>query len=138
MGGITKLFGFADGGHVKGAGTSTSDSIPAMLSNGEFVVNAKATRRYAHLLDAINGGRAPACAAGGFVGAINSTRANTYAPSINVSVSGGNQQGKLAQDIASRIRSTLDRTRPDSFRRTEGQMVTETGLRIAKYAGRNV
>jgi len=34
----------AGGGHITGAGTSTSDSIPAMLSDGEFVMNAKAVR----------------------------------------------------------------------------------------------
>ena len=34
----------AGGGHIAGAGTSTSDSIPAMLSDGEFVMNAKAVR----------------------------------------------------------------------------------------------
>ena len=32
------------GGHIKGAGTGTSDSIPAMLSDGEFVMTAKAVR----------------------------------------------------------------------------------------------
>lgn len=30
----------ADGGHITGPGTSTSDSIPAMLSNNEFVTRA--------------------------------------------------------------------------------------------------
>jgi hypothetical protein len=34
----------AGGGHISGAGTATSDSIPAMLSDGEFVMNAKAVR----------------------------------------------------------------------------------------------
>lgn len=38
------LFGFATGGYVSGAGTSTSDSIPARLSNGEYVVRAKAVK----------------------------------------------------------------------------------------------
>lgn len=33
-------FGHADGGHITGPGTSRSDSIPAMLSNGEFVTRA--------------------------------------------------------------------------------------------------
>ena len=32
------------GGEITGPGTSTSDSIPAMLSDGEFVMNAKAVR----------------------------------------------------------------------------------------------
>lgn len=36
--------GFAGGGYVSGAGTSTSDSIPARLSDGEYVVRAKAVR----------------------------------------------------------------------------------------------
>ena len=44
----------ARGGRVSGAGTSTSDSIPAMLSNGEFVVNAKATTMFPDLLETIN------------------------------------------------------------------------------------
>lgn len=35
----------AGGGRVRGAGTSTSDSIPSMLSNDEFVVRASAARR---------------------------------------------------------------------------------------------
>ncbi|UOX39947.1 tail tape measure protein [Vibrio phage V-YDF132] len=33
-------------GHIRGAGTATSDSIPAMLSNGEFVHNTAAVREY--------------------------------------------------------------------------------------------
>jgi phage-related protein len=37
---------FAGGGVVRGPGSSTSDSIPARLSNGEYVVQAKAVRHY--------------------------------------------------------------------------------------------
>lgn len=44
----------ARGGRVSGPGTSTSDSIPAMLSNGEFVVNARATSMFPELLETIN------------------------------------------------------------------------------------
>jgi hypothetical protein len=32
------------GGHVDGPGTETSDSIPAQLSDGEFVLNAAAVK----------------------------------------------------------------------------------------------
>lgn len=46
--------GFSTGGYVSGAGTSTSDSITARLSNGESVMNAKATSMYAPLLSALN------------------------------------------------------------------------------------
>ena len=45
----------ATGGFIVGPGSGTSDSIPAMLSNGEFVVNAKATAKNLGLLRAING-----------------------------------------------------------------------------------
>lgn len=36
----------AGGGHVRGPGTSTSDSIPAWLSDNEFVQNARAVKHY--------------------------------------------------------------------------------------------
>lgn len=36
----------AYGGFVSGPGTSTSDSIPAMLSNGEYVINADSVKKY--------------------------------------------------------------------------------------------
>jgi len=37
--------GHATGGYISGPGTGTSDSIPAMLSDGEYVMTAKATKR---------------------------------------------------------------------------------------------
>lgn len=37
-------FNYMDGGEVTGPGTGTSDSVPARLSDGEFVVTAKAVR----------------------------------------------------------------------------------------------
>ena len=52
--------GFATGGPVRGPGTSTSDSIPAMLSAGEYVVRADAVRTWGtQFLDWINRGSAP-------------------------------------------------------------------------------
>jgi hypothetical protein len=57
--------GFAVGGFVSGPGSPTSDSIPAMLSNGEFVVNAKATKNFLPLLTAINENQISRMATGG-------------------------------------------------------------------------
>ena len=53
--------GFSVGGYVSGAGTNTSDSIPARLSNGESVMTAKATSMFAPILSAFNqlGGGVP-------------------------------------------------------------------------------
>lgn len=45
-GGSQTTDGFATGGHVRGPGSGTSDSIPAWLSDGEFVIRASAVRRY--------------------------------------------------------------------------------------------
>ncbi|MFK1536732.1 tail length tape measure protein, partial [Pseudomonas aeruginosa] len=39
---ITSMFGFAEGGQVRGPGTPTSDSIPAWLSDREVVIRAAA------------------------------------------------------------------------------------------------
>ena len=47
--------GRAAGGFIDGPGTSTSDSIHARLSRGEYVVNADAVGHYGqHLFDALN------------------------------------------------------------------------------------
>jgi hypothetical protein len=66
--GFLSGFHLADGGHVLGAGSGRSDSIPAMLSNGEFVVNASATSKHLPLLHALNDNRIAAFADGGMVG----------------------------------------------------------------------
>ncbi|MFC9514628.1 phage tail tape measure protein [Nocardiaceae bacterium NPDC056970] len=58
---------FAQGGKITGPGTGTSDSILAAVSNGEFVVNARATAAFLPLLEALNSGRLPAFASGGLV-----------------------------------------------------------------------
>lgn len=60
VGGVVKA---ATGGHIAGPGTGTSDSIPAWLSNGEFVVRAAVVKQPG-VLDALHslnrGGRLPA------------------------------------------------------------------------------
>lgn len=69
-------FGFAEGGYISGAGTSTSDSIHAMLSNGEYVIKADAVKKYGlNFLNAVNNGYftrmktyVPRFADGGYVG----------------------------------------------------------------------
>lgn len=55
--GFFKWAGFASGGYVTGPGTATSDSVPARLSTGEYVLNASAVRRVGvDFLHALNGG----------------------------------------------------------------------------------
>ena len=55
--GLFQWAGFASGGYVSGPGTTTSDSIPARLSAGEYVLRAEAVRRVGvDFLHALNGG----------------------------------------------------------------------------------
>ena len=58
--------GMSTGGMVFGAGGPTDDKVPRWLSPGEFVVNAKATRRHRHMLEGLNS--VPGMASGGLVG----------------------------------------------------------------------
>lgn len=52
--GVGKIFGFADGGHIRGPGTGTSDSIPAIVdgkrpiavSNNEFIQPERSVKHY--------------------------------------------------------------------------------------------
>jgi hypothetical protein len=58
----------ASGGYISGPGTATSDSIPARLSNGEYVINASAVKSYGpKFMDSINTKK---FAAGGLVGSM--------------------------------------------------------------------
>lgn len=59
----------ASGGYIKGPGTGTSDSIPAMLSNGEYVLNANAVNQLGvPLLNGLNSGNIDGFAKGGYIG----------------------------------------------------------------------
>jgi hypothetical protein len=89
LGGIKK---FATGGLVSGPGSATSDSIPARLSAGEYIVRAAAVRQVGvAFLDSINGlsvgprfrGGDLAFAAGGLVPEV---RVPPAQPQVNQSV----------------------------------------------------
>jgi TP901 family phage tail tape measure protein len=105
----------ASGGYISGPGTPTSDSIPAMLSNGEYVISAKAVQAAGiPMLDNINkmasGGVArynvPKMSSGGNVryadGGLASSSSSMY--NINVSLSGTNL---TADDVAASIHKEM-------------------------------
>jgi hypothetical protein len=90
---IANFFGFAGGGHVRGPGTGTSDSIIARLSNNEFVVQAQAVQKYGvGFLHSINNGllNIKGFATGGLVNMSHSL-AGMSGPSLSpATVSAGN------------------------------------------------
>ncbi len=91
--GLFQWAGFASGGYVTGPGTTTSDSIPARLSAGEYVLRAETVRRVGvEFLHALNGGLAAprwlgprlAFADGGLVPEV--AQASAAAPSQSVRI----------------------------------------------------
>lgn len=72
--------GFAAGGAVRGAGTGTSDSILAKVSNGEFIMQARAVRKWGvGFMRALNSGRLPQFKLGGLVDGLNSLAIPSFA-----------------------------------------------------------
>ncbi|MEX3556389.1 MAG: phage tail length tape measure family protein [Burkholderia gladioli] len=119
--GVASLFGFSEGGPVlhragggpiAGLGTSTSDSIPAMLSNGEFVVNAASTKRYRSLLESINSGHMAHFATGGIAATLAPSPAAAGGSSpVSVQVNnhgGGGLSEQDARELQQHVQSWID------------------------------
>jgi hypothetical protein len=93
---------FADGwgpaynGRVTGPGTGRSDSIPAMISNGEFVVNARATAQNMDLLNAINNNKNVSGKAGNQI-------------AITVNAAPGMDEQQVAAQVARQLDAQLSR-----------------------------
>ncbi|MEU6344487.1 hypothetical protein ABZ883_26465 [Streptomyces sp. NPDC046977] len=103
----------AGGGPIYGPGTGTSDSIPAMLSNGEYVINAKQTAKHRALIEAINSGRA--FARGGLVRGLTKSEAGVIradtAGSSTIKLTGSasaitSMTNKLITDIQKAFKGT--------------------------------
>jgi TP901 family phage tail tape measure protein len=75
---------FASGGYISGPGTPTSDSIPAMLSDGEYVIKASSVNKFGtQFLDSVNSGQLPKFRLGGMVmdgGRSSSTATPSFGP----------------------------------------------------------
>jgi tape measure domain-containing protein len=111
FGGTTPFVGvYANGGYVKGPGTSTSDSIPSLLSNGEFVVNAKSVKGNLDLLQSINSGKLKRFAEGGLVSSSMITSPKNYTPENLTQVKQNSQQVfniSITGDISRQTRSEI-------------------------------
>ena len=113
------IHSFARGGMVRGVGTSTSDSIPAMLSNGEAVINAKAVKRLGtNFIHSVNRGdftkihaMIPHFATGGIVGDVNeetSRGMTSFAKNIGTNVSTTNNMNiALVRDEQEAMRAFM-------------------------------
>jgi lambda family phage tail tape measure protein len=115
----------ATGGHITGPGTGTSDSIPAMLSNGEYVINAAATKKYRGLLDSVNSGNLSHFATGGPVGTVSSPSDSGSGSANPVSVvvnhnGGGGMSDQDAKDLHRMVQSFVDQRMSYQMKRQGG------------------
>ncbi len=76
---IKGVLGFASGGYVSGPGTGTSDSIPARLSNGEFVMQASAVNAYGvDFMNSLNQQKVGVSSAGAGISTVSSGTTVAY------------------------------------------------------------
>jgi hypothetical protein len=104
--------GFAEGGLIKGPGGPTSDSIPARLSDGEFVMKASAVSAIgAHNLEALNRGinipsiahlSLPKFAEGGLVG-----NASGGGGDSNINLGIGLDEGLILKHLSSKAAGNI-------------------------------
>ncbi|MFL9882034.1 phage tail length tape measure family protein [Paraburkholderia agricolaris] len=112
---------FADGGAISGAGTGTSDSIPAMLSNGEYVINAASTKKYRSLLDSINHGGMAHFANGGAVGVASggTSGSSTGGSPVSITINnhgGGGLTDQDAKDLHAMVSAFVDKRMGQAMR----------------------
>jgi tape measure domain-containing protein len=110
---VKSLF-FADGGLVSGEGTGTSDSIPARLSNGEFVVRASSV---------------------GSIGTrfLNELNQTGRIPSLSLKLAGEEFGGSSSQQITFNQPITVVTPDANSFGKTNYQ-IAQTQAEMARRA----
>ena len=89
------FYAVAQGGYISGPGTATSDSIPAMLSDGEYVIKAAAVDRYGV----------------GFFDSLNQMKSGSAAPAAapQVMASGSSSVVYLSEQDRALLRKAIDR-----------------------------
>lgn len=142
---IGSLFGLApakaDGGKVTGPGGPRDDNLLHWLSNGEFVVNAAATRNAQPLLEAINAGvpvdrlvdligsRRPGFADGGLVGS-SAPRAWRVATDSGSAGAGPTSTGAAGGKMQLDIRVSMDRDR--NWQAAVRDIATDTSIEVSQ------
>ena len=106
--------GFADGGYVSGPGTSRSDSIPARLSNGEFVMSANSVKHWGvGLLDNLNNRKMPNLAfeSPSYNGGSNVSKSATIVMNVNTPDANSfrRSETQMGKDAAEQLRRSMQR-----------------------------
>lgn len=99
----TEAPGFARGGLIQGPGTTTSDSILARLSKGEYVLRAAAVQKYGlDFLNQLNAGRLQGFASGGLVTA--PAGGGSSGTPVNLNLGGRDYPMSASPQVAAQLR----------------------------------
>ena len=130
----------AAGGFVSGPGTGTSDSIPAYLSNGEYVIRQRSVAKYGTgFLDAVNAGRyangglVARFAAGGSVADALQRLSGVYG--FRSSVRNGSLTGTSA--VSQALQLATDVSVPARLRATIGRVAEQTDAALVSLEKRS-
>lgn len=100
---LAELKGVSKGGLITGPGTGTSDSIPRMLSNGEFVIRAASVDKFGvDFFDSLNSGVMPRAAE-----SRTTVMAAAPAPSAPITVNVYPSAGMDERQLAARVSRTI-------------------------------
>ena len=104
--------GNALGGLIRGPGSGTSDSILSRVSNGEFIVNAMATRMHLPVLQAINSMRMPRVSSprGFAMGGLVSTASSGGGTPVHIHIGGNSYQLTGERGIVSSLTQAARRS----------------------------
>lgn len=116
-GAVLQMYPF--GGPISGPGTGTSDSIPALVSNGEYIVKADAVRKYGvAMLDRVNAKR---YASGGGVGL-------TYSPTTSPVLGGAGDPKDRYDTLVEKLKQAfkdLSSAMADAKKKTDAMKAAE-------------
>ncbi|WP_327337404.1 phage tail tape measure protein [Streptomyces sp. NBC_01324] len=116
-GAVLQMYPF--GGPISGPGTGTSDSIPALVSNGEYIVKADAVRKYGvNMLDRVNARR---FASGGGVGF-------TYSPTGSPVLGGAGDPKERYDTLVEKLKQAfkdLSSAMADAKKKTDAMKAAE-------------
>jgi trimeric autotransporter adhesin len=119
--------GFPGGGPIRGPGTGTSDSIPIMASDGEYMINARSTAKYRSLIEAINADKLGAgTGMGGAGAAVAQGLASGMTGSTGLVLAGARQ---MAAAVAAGVRGELQISSPSKVMQALGK---DTGAGFIK------
>ena len=126
----------ASGGYISGPGTATSDSIPAMLSNGEYVIKAAAVNKFGKgFLDAINAGRLPGFKMGGAIGG-GSSKSTPAKPPVRMTADAAERRALAAQpSLVQRIVDMAVKSVPLLQSAKEGIDITKSLINVGQGKG---